>query len=194
MITKECFGCEKVTSHEHLRDCAPGIPETHMVASERFVCVLFVTFAGSDGGLGSSSSPALLSCTGDFEIGSSNQARSDGRVARIKLLTELPEHNAPLSVDPSSDEWNRSTPAVRPKVARHSSRAAFGYDDRRCRDIQGSCGAGLLWAANVGAAGLRGLGMKMSQTSAIELRRRRLTKNQQSVQALAAHGADQAFR
>jgi hypothetical protein len=36
--------------------------------------------------------------------------------------------------------------------------------------------------------------MKMSQTSSIELRRRRLTKNQQSVQALAAHGADQAFR
>jgi hypothetical protein len=21
MITKECFGCEKVTSHEHLHDC-----------------------------------------------------------------------------------------------------------------------------------------------------------------------------
>jgi hypothetical protein len=54
MITKECFGCEKVTSHEHLHDCAPGIPETHMVGSERFVCVLckHVTFAGSDGGLG----------------------------------------------------------------------------------------------------------------------------------------------
>jgi len=51
MITKECFGCEKVTSHEHLHDCAPGIPETHIVGSERFVCVLckHVTFAGSDG-------------------------------------------------------------------------------------------------------------------------------------------------
>jgi hypothetical protein len=51
MITKECFGCEKVTSHEHLHECAPGIPETHMVGSERFVCVLckHVTFAGSDG-------------------------------------------------------------------------------------------------------------------------------------------------
>src|SRR2546430_2806628 len=51
MITKECFGCGKVTSHEHLHDCAPGIPETHMVGSERFVCVLckHVTFAGSDG-------------------------------------------------------------------------------------------------------------------------------------------------
>ena len=51
MVTKECFGCEKVTSHEHLHDCAPGIPETHMVGSERFVCVLceHVTFAGSDG-------------------------------------------------------------------------------------------------------------------------------------------------
>src|SRR5262249_34677919 len=51
MITKECFGCEKVTSHEHLHDCAPGIPETHMVGSERFVCVLckHVTFADSDG-------------------------------------------------------------------------------------------------------------------------------------------------
>ena len=35
MITKECFGCEKVTSHEHLHDCAPGIPETHMVGSVR---------------------------------------------------------------------------------------------------------------------------------------------------------------
>ncbi len=40
MVTKECFGCEKVTSHEHLHDCAPGSPETHMVGSERFVCVL----------------------------------------------------------------------------------------------------------------------------------------------------------
>jgi len=51
MVTKECFGCEKVTSHEHLHDCAPGIPETHLVGSERFVCVLckHVTFAGSDG-------------------------------------------------------------------------------------------------------------------------------------------------
>ena len=51
MITKECFDCEKVTSHEHLHDCAPGIPETHMVGSERFVCVLckHVTFAGIDG-------------------------------------------------------------------------------------------------------------------------------------------------
>jgi hypothetical protein len=51
MITKECFGCKKVTSLEHLHDCAPGIPETHMVGSERFVCVLckHVTFAGSDG-------------------------------------------------------------------------------------------------------------------------------------------------
>jgi hypothetical protein len=51
MITKQCFGCEKVTSHEHLHDCAPGIPETHMVGSERFVCVLckHATFAGSDG-------------------------------------------------------------------------------------------------------------------------------------------------
>ena len=51
MVTKECFGCEKVTSHEHLHDCAPGIPETHIVGSERFVCVLckHVTFAGSDG-------------------------------------------------------------------------------------------------------------------------------------------------
>src|SRR5258707_13266287 len=37
MVTKECFGCEKVTSHEHLHDCDPGIPETHMVGSERFV-------------------------------------------------------------------------------------------------------------------------------------------------------------
>jgi hypothetical protein len=86
MITKECFGCEKVTSHEHLHDCAPAIPETHMVGSERFVCVLcrHVTFAGSDGGLGfASSSPALLSCTGDFEISSSNEARSDGRVASV---------------------------------------------------------------------------------------------------------------
>ena len=35
----------------HLHDCAPGIPETHMVGSERFVCVLckHVTFADSDG-------------------------------------------------------------------------------------------------------------------------------------------------
>src|SRR5262249_5287370 len=51
MITKECFGCGKVTSHEHSHDCAPGIPGTHIVGSERFVCVLckHVTFAGSDG-------------------------------------------------------------------------------------------------------------------------------------------------
>jgi hypothetical protein len=34
-----------------LHDCAPGIPETHVVGSERFVCVLckHVTFADSDG-------------------------------------------------------------------------------------------------------------------------------------------------
>src|SRR5262249_45729498 len=51
MITKECFGCGKVTSHEHSHDCAPGIPGTHIVGSERFGCVLgnHVTFAGSDG-------------------------------------------------------------------------------------------------------------------------------------------------
>jgi hypothetical protein len=54
----------------------------------------------------------------------------------IKLLTQLPEHNTPLSVNPSSDEWNRSTPAVRPKVARHSSRAAFGYRQRRLLTIR----------------------------------------------------------
>jgi hypothetical protein len=40
MVTKECFGCEKVTSHEHFHDCAPGNPETHIAGSERFVCVL----------------------------------------------------------------------------------------------------------------------------------------------------------
>src|SRR5262249_15401856 len=40
MITKECFGCGKVTSHEHLHDCAPGITETHMVGSEQIVCIL----------------------------------------------------------------------------------------------------------------------------------------------------------
>jgi hypothetical protein len=40
------------------------------------------------------------------------------------------EHNTPLSVYPSSDEWNRSTPAVCPKVARHRSRAALAPLDR----------------------------------------------------------------
>jgi hypothetical protein len=51
MVTKECFGCEKVTSHEHLHDCTPGLPETHIAGSERFVCVLcgHVTYAGSEG-------------------------------------------------------------------------------------------------------------------------------------------------
>jgi hypothetical protein len=51
MITKECFGCGKVTSHQHLHDCAHDIPETHMAGSERFICELceHVTFAGSDG-------------------------------------------------------------------------------------------------------------------------------------------------
>jgi hypothetical protein len=51
MVTKECFACEKVTSHEHLHDCTPGLPETHIADSERFVCVLcgHVTFAGSEG-------------------------------------------------------------------------------------------------------------------------------------------------
>jgi hypothetical protein len=51
MVTKECFNCKKVVSHEHLHDCAPGNPETHIVGSERFVCVLckHVTFAGSEG-------------------------------------------------------------------------------------------------------------------------------------------------
>jgi hypothetical protein len=51
MVTKECFNCKKVVSHEHFHDCAPGIPETHIAGSERFVCVLcgHITFAGSDG-------------------------------------------------------------------------------------------------------------------------------------------------
>jgi hypothetical protein len=51
MITKECFGCGKVTAHQHLHDCTHGIAETHMVGSERFVCELcgHVTRAGSDG-------------------------------------------------------------------------------------------------------------------------------------------------
>jgi hypothetical protein len=51
MVTKECFGCGKVTAHQHLHDCAPGIAETHVVGSERFVCVLcgHVTRTDSDG-------------------------------------------------------------------------------------------------------------------------------------------------
>jgi hypothetical protein len=51
MVTKECFACKKVASHDHLHDCAPGNPETHIVGSERYVCVLcgHVTFAGSEG-------------------------------------------------------------------------------------------------------------------------------------------------
>jgi hypothetical protein len=51
MVTKECFGCDKVTSHEHFHDCTPGLSETHIAGSERFVCVLcgHVTFAGSEG-------------------------------------------------------------------------------------------------------------------------------------------------
>src|SRR6202035_1249987 len=33
----------------------------------------------------------------------------------IKLLTILPEHDAPVSVNSSSDEWNRSTRQFLPK-------------------------------------------------------------------------------
>jgi hypothetical protein len=51
MITKECFGCRKITAHQHLHDCAHGTAETHMVGSERFVCELcgHVTWDGSLG-------------------------------------------------------------------------------------------------------------------------------------------------
>jgi DNA-binding transcriptional regulator LsrR (DeoR family) len=52
MITKECFGCGKITAHRHVHDCAHGIPaETHMAGTERFVCELcgHVTQAGSGG-------------------------------------------------------------------------------------------------------------------------------------------------
>ena len=51
MVTKECFNCKKVVSHEHFHDCAPDNPAKHMAGSERFVCVLckHVTFAGSEG-------------------------------------------------------------------------------------------------------------------------------------------------
>jgi hypothetical protein len=51
MITKECFGCRKITAHQHWHDCAHGISEPHMVGSERFVCELcgHVTRADSDG-------------------------------------------------------------------------------------------------------------------------------------------------
>jgi hypothetical protein len=49
MVTKECFGCGNVTAHQHLHDCEPT--ETHMVGSERFVCVQcgHVTRADCDG-------------------------------------------------------------------------------------------------------------------------------------------------
>jgi len=33
-----CPKCEKTTQHNHMRDCAHGIPETHMAESERIVC------------------------------------------------------------------------------------------------------------------------------------------------------------
>ena len=51
MVTKECFGCGKVTAHQHLHDCAHGIAETHIDGSERFVCELcgHITRAGSIG-------------------------------------------------------------------------------------------------------------------------------------------------
>jgi hypothetical protein len=40
MVVKECLGCGNVTAHQHLHDCAHGIPDTHMAGSERFVCEL----------------------------------------------------------------------------------------------------------------------------------------------------------
>jgi hypothetical protein len=43
MVTKECFGCGKVTAHRHIHDCAHDIPETHMAGTERFVCRLPVS-------------------------------------------------------------------------------------------------------------------------------------------------------
>ena len=51
MVTKECFGCGKVTAHRHVHDCAHDIPETHMAGTERFVCELcdHVTCADSKG-------------------------------------------------------------------------------------------------------------------------------------------------
>jgi hypothetical protein len=43
-----CLRCSINTPHEHLHDCAHGIPETHMAGSERFVCTVckHSTYAG----------------------------------------------------------------------------------------------------------------------------------------------------
>jgi hypothetical protein len=39
MVTKECFGCEKVTSHEHLHDCAPAVRKrTWSARNDSSVC------------------------------------------------------------------------------------------------------------------------------------------------------------
>lgn len=46
-----CPTCRHQTRHRHLHDCAHGIPETHMVGTERFECVPCgrLTFAWSAG-------------------------------------------------------------------------------------------------------------------------------------------------
>lgn len=51
MIQHHCLSCRIVTAHQHLHDCAHGIPETHLTGSERFVCTACdrTTFAHSAG-------------------------------------------------------------------------------------------------------------------------------------------------
>lgn len=38
MIETKCQKCRRITRHDHKHDCAHGIPETHEVGSERFIC------------------------------------------------------------------------------------------------------------------------------------------------------------
>src|SRR5260370_41093570 len=104
MVTKECFGCEKVTSHEHFHDCAPGNPETHIAGSERFVCVLcgHVTFAGSEG---ASRFPFTFDkvAAGRLAAGTANHAAPPACLARSRgdLLTDaLAFAPDPLSTPP----------------------------------------------------------------------------------------------
>jgi len=56
MITKECFGCGKVTSHQHLHDCTHDIPETPLGQKietvEKIAIFPFPACLGGSRGLG----------------------------------------------------------------------------------------------------------------------------------------------
>ena len=51
MTLSFCRTCNELTAHNHIHDTAHGIPETHMVGTERFTCKQcgLTTYASDEG-------------------------------------------------------------------------------------------------------------------------------------------------